>query len=165
MSDGPGQSWIFVVDDAAAMHRLGEVFGCSAPAGAVLLLDGELGVGKTTFAQGVGRGCGVREHITSPTYNIVLEYQGRRDFTHVDLYRIQSANDLQTLDVDAFLDTPGITCIEWPELVRQRAGPPKASIRFSRSRDDDPGRREVAVVFEGFGWNELSSALEQIDKS
>ena len=83
--------------DANETASIGAALGRSAPNGAVILLEGPLGAGKTTFAQGVAAGCGVREPVTSPTYNLVLHYRGDRPFTHVDLFRLSDARELATL--------------------------------------------------------------------
>jgi tRNA threonylcarbamoyladenosine biosynthesis protein TsaE len=136
------------------MRDLGAAFGRLAPDGSVILLEGELGAGKTTFAQGVGLGCGVAGPIASPTFNLILEYSGRRHFTHVDLYRLTTACDLDTLDIDAVLSGDGITCVEWPALIAGRAAPPVATLKFS-IEPSEPDVREVDIAFRGEGWSGL----------
>jgi tRNA threonylcarbamoyladenosine biosynthesis protein TsaE len=136
------------------MRDLGAAFGRLAPDGAVLLLEGELGAGKTTFAQGVGLGCGVAGPIASPTYNLILEYEGRRHFAHVDLYRLTTETDLDTLDIDAVLAGDGITCVEWPALIAECVSSPDATLRFTVNTRE-PGVREVVVSLRGRGWSRL----------
>ncbi|HUP01236.1 MAG TPA: tRNA (adenosine(37)-N6)-threonylcarbamoyltransferase complex ATPase subunit type 1 TsaE [Gemmatimonadota bacterium] len=146
--------------DAAAMRALGRAFGEAAPSGAVLLLEGPLGAGKTTFAQGVGEGCGVGEPVTSPTYNLVLHYRGRRPFTHVDLYRLADPADLETLDLNEILETGGITCIEWPKLIENRVRPPCARLRID-SGPVGADRRGVEIRCRGEGWELLNGRLAE----
>lgn len=146
------------VATADAMRDLGVVFGELSPQGAVLLLNGELGAGKTTFTQGVGIGCGVVEAITSPTYNVILEYEGRRSFTHVDLYRLAGAGDLETIDLDALLDAPGIVCVEWPARVEGLVTEPFAAMTIERS--GAAGGRKVTMRVSGTGWTPLLRALD-----
>ncbi len=148
------QSWTRAVADSDSMRDLGAAFGRLAPDGAVILLEGELGAGKTTFAQGVGLGCGVAGPIASPTYNLILEYEGRRHFTHVDLYRLTTETDLDTLDIDAVLAGDGITCVEWPTLIAECVSSPNATLHFTVD-PREPGVREAVVSFRGRGWSRL----------
>ncbi len=83
--------------------------------GAVLALHGELGSGKTCFVRGLARALGVRQPVTSPTYTIVNEYQGRCPLIHMDLYRIGDSDELLSLDFEAYLHADGIVVIEWAE--------------------------------------------------
>jgi tRNA threonylcarbamoyladenosine biosynthesis protein TsaE len=136
------------------MRDLGAAFGRLAPDGAVILLEGELGAGKTTFAQGVGLGCRVAGPIASPTFNLILEYDGRRHFTHVDLYRLNMASDLDTLDIDAVLSGDGITCVEWPTLIAGRVASPVATLKFHVD-SGKPDVRQVDMSFDGEGWSGL----------
>ncbi len=143
-----------IVAGSGSMRDLGAAFGRLAPDGAVILLEGELGAGKTTFAQGVGLGCGVAGPIASPTFNLILEYGGRRHFTHVDLYRLTRTTDLDTLDIDAVLSGDGVTCVEWPTLIASRVATPVATLKFRvDSRNSDV--REVDMSFRGDGWSGL----------
>lgn len=143
-----------IVIDSGSMRNLGAAFGRLAPDGAVILLEGELGAGKTTFAQGVGRGCGVAGPIASPTFNLILEYSGRRHFNHVDLFRLTTAADLDTLDIDAVLSGDGVTCVEWPALITGRVASPAATLKI-RVDSRKPDVREVDMLFCGKGWSGL----------
>lgn len=153
--------WSAIAGDAAATDRLGRALGSSSPDGGTLLLDGPLGVGKTTLAQGIARGCGVEQPVTSPTYNLVLHYQGLRPFTHVDLYRLEDASDLMTLDLDDILSADGVTCIEWPALVRSAIPPPFAEITIERAPSPEaPEGRRIRGRCLGEGWQAARAALE-----
>lgn len=143
------------VPDAAAMTALGRLLGETAPDGATLLIQGPLGAGKTTLVQGVGAGCGVTGPITSPTYTLVVRYRGRRPLTHVDLFRLSGPDELATLDLDDVLDAPGVTCVEWPELVAARAVPPLARIRIAVTG----GSRWLGARLEGPGWGAARAGL------
>ncbi|CAN5193630.1 tRNA (adenosine(37)-N6)-threonylcarbamoyltransferase complex ATPase subunit type 1 TsaE [soil metagenome] len=147
-----------VVPDPGAMRDLGREFGETAPDHAVLLIEGPLGAGKTTFAQGVGEGCGVAEPITSPTYNLILHYEGNRQFTHVDLFRLADSAALETLDLDEILSTDGVTCIEWPELIADRVRSSCARVRIRRSFSGTDARA-VSIDWEGEGWGRLMNRL------
>lgn len=145
--------------DAETTRALGRILGETAPEGAVLLLEGPLGAGKTTLAQGVGAGCGVEGPIASPTYNLVLHYDGARHFTHVDLYRLDDPSDLGTLDLDEILDPEGVTCVEWPALLADRVRPPWGRIRIEAA-GSGAGARLLAGAFAGEGWGRALASLD-----
>jgi tRNA threonylcarbamoyladenosine biosynthesis protein TsaE len=100
---------------------LGAQLGQILPAGTVLLLNGDLGSGKTTLVQGLGQGLGIDELIVSPTFTLVCEYpEGRIPLYHLDLYRLQPA-EVDELYVDAYWEGTdyllGIVAIEWAERL------------------------------------------------
>ena len=121
-------------DTAAAGARLAARLQArlAGGGGAVIALQGALGAGKTTFAKGVAQGLGITEAVTSPTYQLVLEYQGAAagrplPFYHVDLYRVDSAAELASLALDDFIHGSGVALVEWAE--RAGGGLPEETIR------------------------------------
>lgn len=151
---GSDASWVATVRDAEAMRSLGRSVGEAAPDGAVLLLEGPLGAGKTTFAQGVGAGCGVSDPVTSPTYNLILHYEGKRRFTHVDFYRLSESKEMDTLDLEEVLESPGVTCVEWPALLAEEVDVPYAWIRIEFDHRVE-GVRRVEVTCYGEEWPDV----------
>ena len=113
--------------------------------GAVIALQGTLGAGKTTFARGVARGLGIAEAVTSPTYQLVLEYEGSLEggvpvaFYHIDLYRVDSSAELASLALDDFIHGAGVALVEWAEHAGDTL--PEASIRVRIEIADDLSRR------------------------
>ncbi len=99
----------------AAGERLGRVLG----AGEVVLLDGELGAGKTVFAQGLALGLGVpvERRVASPTFTIVNEHAGRVPLYHIDLYRLRDLDELHEIGVREYLEGAGVAVVEWPERL------------------------------------------------
>ena len=101
--------------------RIGSDLATTLSAGTVILLSGELGAGKTVFAQGVAAGLGVVAPVTSPTYTLVSEYEGRLvPFYHMDLYRLGGDDPFEELGAEEYVQSDGVTAIEWPEQVRSR---------------------------------------------
>jgi len=88
------------------------------PPDATLALHGDLGVGKTTFVQGLARGFGIVHPVTSPTFTIfTLHRGGRRTVVHLDAYRLENPGQLDALMLDDFLVTPYCLAVEWPEKI------------------------------------------------
>ena len=87
--------------------------------GAVVALVGELGSGKTRFIKGLAEGAGVKDsrQVVSPTYTLINEYAGKVPFYHIDAYRLSSAKELIELGVEEYLDSDGVTVIEWADRV------------------------------------------------
>lgn len=98
----------------------GEGLGASLQAGAVLLLYGDLGAGKTAFVRGLARGLGAPgDDVTSPTFTIVQEYPGRVTLYHVDLYRLEE-REVDDLGLEELVLGKGVVAIEWAERWRGR---------------------------------------------
>lgn len=98
------------------LRSWGEEFGRAATAPLLVTLSGDLGAGKTTLAQAICRGYGVREPVTSPTYALVQEYEGTRSRVyHLDLYRLRDASELHNLGWHEIVAAPALVLVEWPE--------------------------------------------------
>jgi tRNA threonylcarbamoyladenosine biosynthesis protein TsaE len=112
---------------AAETQALAVEFAAALPPDATLALHGNLGVGKTTFVQGLARGFGVADPVTSPTFNIFTIHKGTpalhsleeaaRTLVHLDAYRLERADQLDTLMLEDFLTTPYCLAVEWPENI------------------------------------------------
>lgn len=113
----------FTTTSAAETHMLAEQFAGLVPPDTVLALHGDLGVGKTTFVQGLARGFGIQDHVTSPTFNIYTVHAPKPDATHartlvhVDAYRLEHPHQLEALLIEDFLVSPWCMAVEWPEKV------------------------------------------------
>lgn len=111
--------------------------------GDVVLLDGDLGAGKTQFAQGVAAGLGVIESVTSPTFNIMFEYtSGRVPLYHFDLYRLDDASQLEDVDFYGVTDssTPGVALVEWASMFPDEMPENAVHVRISRVPSDAAAR-------------------------
>lgn len=125
------------------LRVVGEELGRSLPPGAVVWLEGELGAGKTTLAQAMARGRGVRTPATSPTYDIVHHYEGARGAVyHVDCYRLRQAGEAGDLDW-ATISAGDLLLIEWPERAGEWALAP--TVRISLKHGEDETVRLVAT--------------------
>jgi tRNA threonylcarbamoyladenosine biosynthesis protein TsaE len=85
--------------------------------GDVLALEGDLGAGKTTFTQGVAKGLGIETYIDSPTFTLIKEYHGRLPLYHMDVYRLEGADE--DLGWDEYFYGDGVTLVEWASRIKQ----------------------------------------------
>lgn len=99
---------------AEETRRLGRLVGEAAWAGELLLLEGELGAGKTCFIQGLALGLGIAERVVSPSFVLVREYRGRLLLYHIDLYRLEMA-EVADLGLEEYLEGDGVVAVEWAE--------------------------------------------------
>jgi len=150
-----------IVRTPEQMRDLGaRVAGMCQP-GDVIVLVGDLGAGKTTFVQGMGRALGVREPITSPTFVISRVHEGERGMRliHIDAYRIASGHELDDLDLDVELES-GIAVVEWGDRHAERLAADRLVISIDALANDD---REVQIHGIGGRWARLDLAtLENI---
>lgn len=103
---------------AAETRELAATLAPLIPPDTVLALHGNLGVGKTTFVQGLAVGFGITEPVTSPTFNVfVLHRGGNRLLGHLDAYRLESAEEVDALLLEEFLVSPWCLAVEWPERL------------------------------------------------
>jgi tRNA threonylcarbamoyladenosine biosynthesis protein TsaE len=121
ISNSPSHTW----EIAAGFFRTLEL-------PAVIALHGNLGAGKTCFTQGLAQAAGVKEPVCSPTYTLISEYQGTVPFHHIDLYRLSGPEEAYDLGLDEYLETDGITVIEWAERAAELLPPHTIHIRLER---------------------------------
>ncbi|MFH1710568.1 MAG: tRNA (adenosine(37)-N6)-threonylcarbamoyltransferase complex ATPase subunit type 1 TsaE [bacterium] len=97
---------------------LGERIGKSLKPNDIVALSGELGAGKTTLIQGIAKGLGVQNWVTSPTFTIVNEFKGKLNLYHMDLYRINNIEEAEDIAIEEYFTKGGVTVIEWAEKIR-----------------------------------------------
>ncbi len=96
--------------------RLGKTLGKAASGGEVISLVGPLGAGKTLFVRGLAEGLEVRSsQVSSPTYTLLHQHEGRLPLTHVDLYRLNSAHEIDTIGLDDYVGGKGVVAVEWAD--------------------------------------------------
>jgi tRNA threonylcarbamoyladenosine biosynthesis protein TsaE len=105
----------YETDSPEATLDLGRKLAASLKGGEVIALSGALGAGKTCLVKGIALGLGIEEPVTSPTFTIIQEYEGRIPLYHVDLYRITDSAQLEDLGIEEYLYGKGVTVIEWAE--------------------------------------------------
>jgi len=122
-------------------------------AGDVMSLCGDLGAGKTCFTQGLARSLGIRERITSPTFNLIKEYKNTLPLYHFDIYRLNTPDELYDLGYEEYFFGDGITVIEWGDKIRSLL--PEAYLRIEFKRLTDDNARELVISYKGARWEKV----------
>lgn len=136
----------FQTTSAQQTETVGEKLAPLLQTGDVLLLEGDLGAGKTTFTRGLARTLGISRAIKSPTFTIIREYRdGRLPLFHMDLYRLEhsSADDL---GLEEYFDGQGVSVIEWPEFGADVLPKDVLTITIKRQSTSDEGRQFTLVA-------------------
>jgi tRNA threonylcarbamoyladenosine biosynthesis protein TsaE len=97
--------------------ELGRKIGSLLQSNDIVALTGTLGAGKTTLIQGIAQGIEVKDYVTSPTFIIINEYQGRIPFFHIDLYRLNNVEEIEDLGIEEYFSRGGACVIEWAEKL------------------------------------------------
>lgn len=143
------ESLDFISHSAAQTHRLGKRLGELLQAGDVLLLEGNLGAGKTVFAQGVAEGLGITDPVTSPTFTLIHEYEGRLALYHVDLYRLAGGADAAAIGLEDYLWGEGVTLVEWPDRADALLPPEYLSVSLRPVAPQTDTKRAIRLVATG----------------
>lgn len=144
--------WNGEEDTAKFGRRLGELLF----SGATVVLNGDLGAGKTTLSQSVGAGLGVDDYITSPTFALVNEYEGRLPMYHMDVYRIEAVDELDDLGLDDYFYSDGVSVVEWGERIERFLPEDRLELRIEKVSEMD---RKVTVQASGEKFLELLEKL------
>jgi tRNA threonylcarbamoyladenosine biosynthesis protein TsaE len=136
--------------DANETHALGRRLGGVLRAGDVVVLDGELGTGKTVVAKGIAVALGVTEPVVSPTFTVVREYVAVPPLVHVDVYRLDHLQELHDLGFDDLVGGEAVTLVEWGERVS--AALPSDRLRVLLEAGDDDDERVVSIEARGMSW-------------
>lgn len=147
-------------DPAATQEVAGAVAGL-ARAGDVILLDGDLGAGKTTFTQGFARRLGVEEAVTSPTFTLVRSYRTAAGFDlyHADLYRLEQLSEVVDLAVPELIEEGGVAVVEWGERGSPAFDPAHLSIQIAHADEDQA--REINIVSHAGAWKDRWEQLKE----
>lgn len=120
----------------------------------VISLIGDLGTGKTAFAKGFGLALGIKEDITSPTFNLVKEYEGKLNLYHMDVYRLEETDDKEFLE--EYFDRDGVTLIEWADLIEDNLPEERLELTIKAICDN---RRLIRAKAFGEKYEDLLSAI------
>jgi tRNA threonylcarbamoyladenosine biosynthesis protein TsaE len=127
-------------------YQFGATFSQSLRDEDIVALYGELGSGKTTLIQGICSGLQVQQVVTSPSFALIHEYQGRYPIFHFDFYRLESPAAVEQLDIDGYLNSGGISLIEWAERAEFFLPDKRFSIHIERTLQNGAWTTEQRVI-------------------
>ena len=126
--------------------QLGKRLGEQARPGQIYTLNGDLGVGKTIFTQGMAAGLGIAEPVSSPTFTIVQEYDsGRLPLYHFDVYRIGDPEEMEEIGYDDYFFGGGVCLIEWAELIRELLPDHVIAVKIKKNLDKGFDYRMIQI--------------------
>lgn len=144
-------------DTMAFAARLSSMLG----AGDTVLVTGELGAGKSVLARGIARGMGIRGPMPSPTFTLLMPYEGPGGkLYHFDLYRLADPEEYYAAGLDEFVGSDGVAVVEWPQMAELS---PRPALRIALERTEDDDARRVTIENDGVagfdptalsGWRE-----------
>lgn len=155
----------------AATQAIAAIVGALARPGDVVVLAGEMGAGKTVFAQGFGRGMGVTDDITSPTFNLVHSHPaGKVTLHHADLYRLSTQHEVSDLAFAELAEADGVLLVEWGDVVATSLGD-HLLVELQIDPGDVPGDEDtvrslsIAPVGRAWAtrWDRLCAELSAVD--
>lgn len=141
-------------------ERIGEEIGKNLNSKDVICLSGDLGVGKTLLVKGIAKGIDITEHITSPTFTIMNEYNGKYILYHFDVYRVNSEDDLYDIGFEEYVYGDGISIIEWAELVKEALPDDKLWIEICKEPNKDDNYREIIITPYGQRFIKMAQKLD-----
>jgi tRNA threonylcarbamoyladenosine biosynthesis protein TsaE len=131
-------------------HALARRVGAVLRPGDVVVLDGELGTGKTVFAKGIAIALGISEPVVSPTFTVVREYDAPTPLVHVDVYRLDHLQELHDLGFDDLVGSDAVTVVEWGDRVSALLPADRLDVHLALGADDD--ERSVWLEATGVSW-------------
>lgn len=137
---------IIVMENEEAVRKFGRELGAAAEAGSVIALTGDLGAGKTTLTKAIAEGLGVKEIITSPTFNIIKQYgSGRLPLYHFDVYRITDPDEMYELGYEEYFYGEGVCVVEWADMIDELI--PEDAVRIDIGYGEREGERIYRCTF------------------
>ena len=161
MYNSTTESFSLMLRDTAATDRLGREFGRIARKGDVILLHGDLGVGKTTLTRSIARGLKVPEeqYVSSPSFALMHEYPGRLPLFHIDCYRLAGEEDIEGAGLADYIGGPGLTVIEWPDRLGSLQPRDRLDIFLEAADATAISTRRCTLSPHGTSWSSRRTAL------
>ena len=130
-------------------HKIAGEIANTLNGGEFIAMYGDLGAGKTAFVQGLAKALGINNHITSPTFTIVNEYEGRLPLYHFDVYRISEPDEMYEIGYEEYVYGDGVCVVEWAELIEDLF--PEKYYKITILKDEEKGFDYRKIIFEESG--------------
>lgn len=144
------------IKDLNDLERFGETIAQHLSIGDIILLNGDLGAGKTTLSQKIGKALGVKRNINSPTFNIIKSYRGTNlKLHHMDCYRLEDSDE--DLGFDEYFEDEAVTLIEWSQFIADYLPSQYLVINITTT---DETEQEITIEAQGAHYKQLKEAIE-----
>jgi len=147
----------FITNTVEETIELGKKIGRGLKPGDIVCIDGDLGSGKTHLTKGIALGLDIDEHITSPTFNIVNEYEGRIKLYHFDVYRVNDPDEIAAIGFDEYIFSDAASVIEWSDYIKELI--PDDHIQINIANESET-RRNINIQFFGKRYDNIKEALQ-----
>lgn len=137
----------FIVDSLDKTLKLGEIIGTHCNPGDIICLNGDLGAGKTHLTKGIAKGLNINDNITSPTFNIVNEYEGNLKLYHFDVYRVSDIDEIEAIGFDEYIFSDAVSIIEWSHYIEELIPKDNLDIKITKMPDKGENFRKITVNF------------------
>ncbi|MGE5677612.1 MAG: tRNA (adenosine(37)-N6)-threonylcarbamoyltransferase complex ATPase subunit type 1 TsaE [Pseudomonadota bacterium] len=149
----------YLTQSTEETSKIGEQLGKLVGIGNIICLSGDLGAGKTAFTKGIAKGLGVADYVTSPTYTIINEYEGRLPLYHFDVYRLNDVEEMYELGYEEYFFGDGVVVLEWADIVKEIIPKERLWITILNSKGDDT--REIIMEATGEAYDKILKGMGQ----
>ena len=146
-----------ITESAEETSKIGEQLGMLLNKGNIVCLSGDLGAGKTAFTKGIAKGMGVEDYVTSPTYTIINEYEGRLPLFHFDVYRLNDVEEMYELGYEEYFFGDGVVVLEWADIVRDIIPGERLWITILNTKGDNS--REIIIEPTGEAYDNIVKGM------
>ncbi|VYU21950.1 tRNA (adenosine(37)-N6)-threonylcarbamoyltransferase complex ATPase subunit type 1 TsaE [Clostridium tertium] len=154
----------FLVKNVEETTALGVSIGKLLNAGDIVCLTGDLGTGKTHITKGIAKGLGIDEHITSPTFTIVNEYDsGRLKLYHFDVYRVSDPDEIYAIGFDDYIFSNGVSIIEWANYIEEILPNDYLHILIEKDLSNGEDYRKITITPYGERYDYINKISPEID--
>lgn len=147
-----------ITHDPDETKEIGRKLGELLTAGDIVCLNGDLGAGKTTLTQAITIGLDVDDYVTSPTFTIINEYDGRYPVYHMDVYRIEDVDEMYDLGYEEYFYANGVTIVEWASIIEDIL--PDKRINITIKAGKEANEREISIYGNGGKYNSMVENLK-----
>lgn len=147
------------MNDLKETEKIGYILGELLIGGEVICMTGDLGAGKTTMTQSIAKGLDVEDYVTSPTFTIINEYEGRCPLYHFDVYRINDVDEMYDLGYEEYFYSDGVSIIEWADIIEEIL--PEERLNIEICKKDNNESREIIISVNGEKYKEIIKNLSE----
>lgn len=138
----------FIVENINKTLKLGEIIGAHCCSGDIICLNGDLGAGKTHLTKGIAKGLNIKDNITSPTFNIVNEYNGKLKLYHFDVYRVNDPDEIEAIGFDEYIFGNGVSIIEWSDYIQELIPKDHMDIIIKKLPEKGENYRKITLKYQ-----------------